>query len=325
MVSKRELVEYLVENGLSAVDAEKFVNEAFEKWREAKPNLEEYQIWDLVQTSVKLYARKLRRYGGVKFEVLVLGVDRPRDIYERFKRVAMRAYNEDPSQAILDGYVKVDDDGKVIPIDYRKELSDGRPNPNYGKPLPERIVRDAIVIANQISGDKAIQNRLAVLSGDLPEFIVGRRYVVTAKPTERNGTLYLNYAPLGTEEAGVDDPKELYKQLVKDLTDMDALVELKTVESCDGYETIVTKALVMDAVDTQRGTILTVEDIDNPTGGITVYCDTIVPVEPSSEVLITGRVIFRNDEPTISAFGVIVNPETIQEVKEVLMDLSNIE
>ena len=326
MVSKRELIEYLVESGLSAVDAEKFVTEAFLKWKEIKPNLEEYAIWDLVKTSVKLYARKLRRYGGTKFEVLILGVDQPRDIYERFKRTAMRMYQEDPSQAILDGYVKVDDaSGKVIPLDYRKTLYDGSENPNYGKPLPTRVVRDAVVIATQVSGDKSIAGRLAILSGDLPELQVGRRYVVTARPSERNDVLYLNYAPLGAEEAGVDDPRELYKQLIKDLNEMEALVELKSIENCEGYEMIVTKAMVMDSVDTSKGTILTVDDVDNPVGGITVFYNAVVGVDIGSEVLITGRVIIRDEEPTINAFGVIVNPDTVQEVREVLMDLSNIE
>ena len=326
MVSKRELVEALVEAGLSAVDAEKFVTEAFEKWKQLKPNLEDYAIWDLVKTSVKLYSRKLRRYGGNKYEVLVLGVDQPRDIFDRFKRTAMRMYQEDPNKAILDGYVKVDDaTGEVIPLDYRQELPDGRPNPNYGKPLPKRIVRDAIVVATQISENPEVVDRLAVLSGDLPDLEVGKRYTVTARPVERNNVLYLNYVPLGVEEAGVDDPKELYRELINLFNENDILIDLKTIENCEGYELVITKATVFDKFDTTKGSILTVDDPDNPVGGLTVFCTYNVECDVGSEVLITGRVIIRNGEHTINAFGVIVNPDTYEQFKEILIDLTGTE
>jgi len=56
------------------------------------------------------------------------------NIFERMREKALRLYNENPKKAVIDGYVMETDEGKIIPLDYRKYVF-GQENKHYGQPL----------------------------------------------------------------------------------------------------------------------------------------------------------------------------------------------
>lgn len=82
------------------------------------------------------------------YEGIIVGARKVRDLMERPRDKAMQAYEDNPSQAIADGLVKVEDN-KVIVLDNRPETN-GAPNKKFGQPRPETMfLRDLIIAARK--------------------------------------------------------------------------------------------------------------------------------------------------------------------------------
>ena len=303
MVSKRELVESLVEAGFSVVDAEKKVDEIYNTVKEINPKLEEYKQWELVSSYVKVLINKTKRFGGKTYEGIVIAVDDLRDIYDSMKRKCIRMYERDPNTAILEKYVMVDEvNDEVVPLDYRKTLRDGSPNPNYGKPLPTVYSRDVYMI---------IDDELVTVRGEIrDELKVGRIYTFTGNRRGR----FINYVPLRKfEETGVVSPYDLWDKTYELLTKNDALVALNDLYDMNYGDFVAVKGTIIDRTDRSKGSVFTIEDFDDPTGaGIDIYCNGIVDINPGTEVIAMGVLTLRDGVPRIFVKGLIPNPRSDQ-------------
>lgn len=152
--------------GVSVSIVEKDYNKVLS---EAKQNLKGLDNDALSQRALKIlslsYKRQLRS-PAIGFEGIVIGVSDAVDTVAKSKKEAVELYKTDPQLAISQGLVS--EDG--VPLDTRKEWASGKPNQNFGNPLPEKnLLRNVFGIAIKtkvendtpkffsmtISGDKA--------------------------------------------------------------------------------------------------------------------------------------------------------------------------
>ena len=130
----------------------------------------------LAERSIKeleMRLKKLRIFGAlIEFEGVILGGTNPIDQMKNVRAIALQKWEEDPQKAVMEGYT----DSEGNPLDWRKEFSTGRANPNYGKPITEQWVRRVYGLARrkeeggdlkffrmQIAGDLAKQVEIKYL------------------------------------------------------------------------------------------------------------------------------------------------------------------
>lgn len=310
MVSKKEMVEKLVEAGMSVVDAEKHVDAVFNKVKTIYPDKEEYVIWGIVSTLVTTHAEKIKSEGGQVFEGLVIAVSDKRDIFASRKRRALAAYRKNKEQAILDGLVKIDEaTGEPVPID------------RNGRPLPTVMSRDVYMIIN---------GELKIVQGDFDcDLEIGKIYSFMGKGGKGTYIKYSNLKPF--EETGVVSPADLWEttyRVLESLGDFRALnvVSLSDLPDTYNYSVVATIGIVLEKRYTSKGIVLIIEDFDDPTGtGVTVFADKDYDVNEGNEIIVIGLYYRKDNEMRINAYGIIVNPEeslAVNELKEVFYDFT---
>ena len=155
---------------------------------------EEQQEQRALQRLALLYKKQLRS-PAVGFEGIIIGTSDCVDIVARKKREAIELFNADPQTAVLEGITS--EDG--VPLDMREAWADGRPNGQYGKPLPEHnYLRNLWGIAKKTKGEEQPKFFSMVLSGQkaqdetIPTFKPAR-FMAIDKGEKLNPSTFTNF------------------------------------------------------------------------------------------------------------------------------------
>lgn len=141
-------------------DYNKLVTEEKEIHKESS---EEDQQMRALQRLAMSFKKQLRS-PAVGFEGCVIAVGDAIDTVAKIKREAKELYKNNPQKAIADG--NTNEEG--IPLDARKEWSGGRPNRNFGKPLPEHNwLRTVYGIALKTGIDESPKYFVMGISGEI--------------------------------------------------------------------------------------------------------------------------------------------------------------
>ena len=100
------------------------------------------------------------------FEGVIVGADDPRDIMEGVRKSAIAEYQKNPELALSSGSVKMGDDGQLQVLDNRQTFPDGKPNPNFGKPRPDKFFVRNLRIAVRKPGEQEWKAGKLNLRGD---------------------------------------------------------------------------------------------------------------------------------------------------------------
>ena len=323
VVTKTELVNRLVEAGLDVSSAEKFVLEVVERYKRLNPMADDYKAFKFAETAVNLKVQHLKRLKGKIYEGIVIAIDDPRDMYDSLKRIALSVWKNDRNRAIMEGYAKPSDTNPDEPIllDWRKTLRSGVPNPNYGKPIPTRIVTDVYMI---VYVDNEPQFKIVSFDGEPPNNLeIGKVYSFAANGS--SDSKYMTPIPIKPfEEVGVIEPQELYDLTYQTLSTSGFLLNLSLLPNDDvrNYSIIATMGTVMDRRDISKGTILFIEDLQDPTGlGASILCRNRVDIDVGTEVIVIGQLRKGEDGIRIYEKGLIPNPNSDTPVKELIFSL----
>jgi len=149
---------------ISEQDIEKEYQGLLAEEKQIHPQLkeEEHKI-NALQRLAMSYKKQLRS-PAVGFEGMIIAVGDVVDTVQRQKQEARTLYKENPQKAITNSVT--DEDG--TPLDTRKEWSEGRPNRNYGKPLPEHnYLRTAFGVALKKNIENSVKFFILNLSGEV--------------------------------------------------------------------------------------------------------------------------------------------------------------
>jgi len=139
--------KYSEKLGFSVDEVRKDYEELLTEEKEIHTTLteEEQKTRALQRLSVKY--KRLLRSPAIGFEGIVMGLGDVVDTVARIRENAIKMFKENPQQAIANGLT--DDEGN--PLDTRETFSSGKPNPSYGKPLPEHnYLRNIFGVCNRI-------------------------------------------------------------------------------------------------------------------------------------------------------------------------------
>ncbi len=117
--------------------------------------------------TLKLVNRDLvgnARSPAIAFEGIVIGAGGTRDLMTNIRQQAIEAYNTNQQAALASGSVKIDN-GKVVPLDNRKEIN-GQPNKRFGEPRPEHAYLREVILAVRMPGEQKFTAGKLVLRGD---------------------------------------------------------------------------------------------------------------------------------------------------------------
>jgi len=165
------------------------------------------------------------------FNGLTLGVSEPFDMVRTARREATEAWQENSEQAIAEGLCNTEG----FPLDTKAEFSNGRPNPNFGKPLPDHSwIRNVIGILEHEGEMKLFRMPLGDRHIDVN--VLGMRpYTFRANPAKTQkdpSVLSLNpYSRIEFTEIGED-----VSELLKDNTSLyeSHRMELADIQSYHG-------------------------------------------------------------------------------------------
>lgn len=164
--------------------------------------------------TLALQYRKQLRSPAVPFEGIVIGASDSVDIIAKQRREAEELYRTDPQLAISQGVTN--EEG--VPLETRKEWSEGRANPNYGKPLPQNnFIRNVWVIAKKQKGGNEPKLYNLVLSGknalneDIPLF-KPCKFMAIDKGEKLNASQFTKFVV--DEKIQIPNITELVKSLI---------------------------------------------------------------------------------------------------------------
>jgi len=152
------------------------------------------------------------------FEGLIVRATPPIDVLRGARSEAQKLFEKNPEKAIREGFT----DANGVPLEMRKVFSTGRPNPEYGKPLPEhRYIQSVMGVAKSDTMNVPMKFSLLLserLAGKvaIPTFAPIKFRANPAKTQPTDGTLALNeYSGLQfkvTDIPGFPAPEEILEQ-----------------------------------------------------------------------------------------------------------------
>jgi len=123
--------------------------------------LDDKQRKDFAMSRLLTRYKRLLRSNAVSFEGVVLGAAPTFDTIAKKRNDAIEAFKRNPAEATQLGLTNPDGE----PLDTRKVFSTGKPNPRYGKPLPEKsLIRNVFGVASTKDGSPKFFN--LTLNGD---------------------------------------------------------------------------------------------------------------------------------------------------------------
>ena len=131
----KETIDSLKELGLSEEVIkqkwEQYLKTASEIHKDLPPELDkEFIIKKRALANLKRLKARVSKLKEIKG--ICIGFTERRDLIAIMKRIATSIWEKDPERAVAEGYT--DEEGR--PLDNRPTIM-GRPNPNFGKPLPD--------------------------------------------------------------------------------------------------------------------------------------------------------------------------------------------
>jgi len=115
---------------------------------------------------------------SVIFRGVCIGIGERRDMWGRIIRVANEMWNQDPTKAVAEGYT----DAEGHPLDWRKEVRPGVPNPRFGERITSVWTR-TVYFVGSVNQEEEDLYRLEC-RGDWVEFPweLGKSYSFLSRP-----------------------------------------------------------------------------------------------------------------------------------------------
>jgi len=307
---KKLLRELSRKSGYPLEEIENTYNEKLKRLREKYNNRDDIEQLAYRQTLMQL-KREARFLEGVPTRyVYVIGES---GLEDRLDRIRRRAMNMPLEEAVAQGLMTPD--GKVI--DTREKVY-GKPNPNYGSPLPDSahsyerdiygIVSDSPSFEDcQLCVIRAFDKRAEEI-GHVP---IWRTYAFRAKEKTPDGCPYrvFNYAAATrlTELPEAVDPIDILNKL--DLRELHEIEEIyKAYEKSDYRAVVPIVAYFENAVPREESVLVFVSN--GTWEGEPIMC--IFPpaypveIEQGDEIVVFGSVRKQRDEYRIDAWGYMV-------------------
>jgi hypothetical protein len=90
---------------------------------------------------------------AITYEGIIIAEEEQRDLMKKSRDDALKAYQENPQEAINSGLIRIKD-GEFEVLDNRQTLPDGSDNPKFGKPRPKHMFIKTAIIAARIPSEK---------------------------------------------------------------------------------------------------------------------------------------------------------------------------
>ena len=252
---------------------------------------------------------KAARYIRAKPHVGVfLGYNQEFDLTAGGRAYAEEVYNSDREKAVRDGLT--DDMG--VPLDTQTVFPWGAPNPNYGKPLEPRWIRQSIAIGRPVEGGD-LKLHVMTHNGDqalaAPPLGTAVQYLANMKSEDDvkrvfNSSSHTKYEPTVMDEF----PDGITDSIIADLlggapdeikTDLAGIMDWHNLNESDRMRTAIIEADVVYISETPMSTgniFCIIEDesvMDIDSEGTTVFIHPqIIPMidfGPGSRVFVIGR------------------------------------
>jgi len=138
-----ELKKDLEKLGIEEKEIDSIYSLLLEEEKKLHPDLSEEDQEKNAVRLLRIRFRRQLRSPAVPFEGIVLGATGIINTTMKRQQQARDYYKENPQKAVDEGFT--DEDGN--PLDNLKVFSTGRANPNYGRPLKDRFLRNVFGVA----------------------------------------------------------------------------------------------------------------------------------------------------------------------------------
>lgn len=251
-----------------------------------------------------------------EFGVVILGISQVRDLNEYQKRMAWKAYREDPNAALAQKLVKKtkreNGTDSIVPLDNKREFDNGDPNPNYGNPIEFKGAREMISMVDGdiylCRGDIGIDHK----NWETGEITKASVYpAIGMKSTVWGGKTAVKDKPykavIKVWKGAYEDDGSPYKNtwdLAEKLCKSDYYVPLEEVNELPSYGIYVTRGYVKGEVTpNDKGKVYVAINNENDARGIRLSTSyepivaTTKGLSDGDEVIIIGeRGSFKSDE-----------------------------
>jgi len=284
MPSKKELVNKLVEAGMPAVEADKFVTKCIETHTAKYGDELKALKYAELMVNKALINLKSRDYDVV--EGICCGYSEIIDVNGGMIRKALDMYQQDKNKALLENYVTIDANGNPVPLDYRATIR-GKPNPNYGKPLESRYIQDVTFLV-----DGKIM--IARLEDPSVAFSTYSIYEFGAKRSQNGKFLYLvDSRPV--QKIGVESPDTVYDMFMRAAVNDESFVEIAEIDEIEPFKYVISYGEVISKKSGDKYSLYWVDNIENPRGEpivVRTICNN--EAEEGNPVAFMGK-LFKNE------------------------------
>jgi len=226
MPSKKELVNKLIEAGMPAVEADKFVTKCINS-HVTKYN-DELKALKYAELMVNRALMNMKKRNYEVYEGICVGYSEVVDVNGGMIRKCLEIYQQDKNKALLENYVTVDATGNPIPLDYRSTIR-GKPNPNYGKPLEHRYIQDVSFL---------IDGKLRIVRLEEPSVAFSTYSIYEFGAKAGNAFLYLvDSRPV--QKIGVESPDTVYDMFMRAAINEPNFIEIADIDEVDQYKYII--------------------------------------------------------------------------------------
>lgn len=302
-MDEKKYVDLLIAAGKNKKEATEFVKKVITAIQAAMPNAST-ETQDAV-VMLKL-DDILHGSNGDPFTGICIGMSDIEDSSRYLKDKAIEAFKADSNQAIMKGQVKMDDNGKPIPLDTREYLDKAqtKKNNNFGKPLPTQLRRQMVFIVD----GKIIR----AFGKEDPE--IGKAYDFKATVSESG---FFSIAKDSLKESATQlSAADLWGAVYSASGQSEFVTALCDVKSADKNSFIVTKGYVKHIAETSNGGAMIVlidGDCEEGVVGFSGSSETkeliLHGTTMGEEVISIGRVTRQKDDRfNISTLGIIINP-----------------
>lgn len=304
----KELVDMLVNAGMDRGMAEQKVQAILETIRKVRPGETEERVKAIAKLQVLQFLNTVRRSNAKIMKGIVIAYSDYRDVLANIKSAALEEYKRDPQKALMEGLVRIADDGTVIPLDNRVTLQSGEPNPNFGKPIGSIFRRDLWMII-----DGKLRHAFGNVK-DVPQ--IGYEYSFAGIEREDGSVFVSKMRPF----VKVQQCKDIWNIVEK-------LPVAKNVSEGLDQPYIAYRGITTFVTETvTENYLIVLDDLNQPTGeGVAVFITPERVTETpfvGAEMFVIGRVGISKTESgrdrfIINGFGAIVNPNSLTVLPEV--------
>jgi len=305
-----ELSEYITKwsekLSMTEDDITKEYNKLLEEEKLIHPTVgEEDSKVRALQRLATIYKKQLRS-PAIGFEGMIIGIGDTVDTVARIRAEAIKQFKENPEQTIANGITN--EEG--IPLDARREWSEGRPNRQYGKPLPEHsYLRSIFGVALKKNIENSVKFFILNLSGEaakddsIPIFKPVAFRAIDRTPPELGEQEYKLNSSMFTkfevdETINVPQLEELIKVYCeKSTVNLTELSDYHDVNEKDYSRLVIIKGdvstLILEptSIGSRRLIIDDQENLDIESSGVTCWVPERINIDfaEQSKVIVIGR------------------------------------